>query len=193
MIRTVALGVICLAGLVAIAAAAKKPALPQHAEVVFPKVDGNKADRLPLIPRLDTPADVEKVDVESVTPAPVEALSEPAAPQKAASQPLPRIVARHWHDPHDRKFFGSTKQGAGKSKSPTNPSADRTTKRFADAKECRSEGLDCTTKTEPIATVRIVTTGHRAYASTSLQKPKAVDISASVAFGITDLNGTNSE
>jgi hypothetical protein len=54
VIRTVALGVVCLAGLGAIAAAAKKPSLPQPAEVVFPKVAGSKADRLPLIPRLGT-------------------------------------------------------------------------------------------------------------------------------------------
>ena len=48
MIRTVALGVVCLAGLGAIAAAAKKsPPLPP--EVVMPLVGGNKADRLPLI------------------------------------------------------------------------------------------------------------------------------------------------
>ena len=68
MIRTVALGVVCLAGLGAIAAAAKKPSLPQPAEIVFPKVAGSKADRLPLIPRLGTPTDVERVDVAYVPP-----------------------------------------------------------------------------------------------------------------------------
>ena len=61
MIRTVALGVACLAGLGAIAAAAKK--LPLPAEIVFPKVAGSKTDRLPLITRLDTPTDPERVDV----------------------------------------------------------------------------------------------------------------------------------
>lgn len=63
MIRTVALGVVCLAGLGAIAAAAKKPPLPQPAEIVFPKVAGIKADRLPLVIRRDTLTDAEKVDV----------------------------------------------------------------------------------------------------------------------------------
>jgi hypothetical protein len=140
VIRTVALGVACLAGLGAIAAAAKKPSLPQPAEIVFPKVAGSKADRLPLIPRLGTPTDVEKVDVAYVPS--VEAPSESATPQKAASPLLPRIVSRRWHDPHDRKFFEGTKQGARKSKPPTKSSADRLPKRVTDVKECRSDGLD---------------------------------------------------
>jgi hypothetical protein len=43
MISTVALGVICLAGLGAIAAAAiKSPPPPQRPEVVFPMVSGEK-------------------------------------------------------------------------------------------------------------------------------------------------------
>ncbi len=68
MIRTVALGVVCLAGLGAIAAAAKKSPPPQPAEVVFPVVAGNKADRLQLVIRQDTPTDAEKVDVVYVPP-----------------------------------------------------------------------------------------------------------------------------
>lgn len=140
MIRTVALGVVCLAGLGAIAAAAKKSTSPQPAEVVFPKVAGSKADRLPLIARLDTPTEAEKADVVYV--APVEAPSEPAAPQKAASPPLPRIASRHWHDPRDRKFFEATKRNASKSKPPTKNSADRAPKRDTAVKECRSDGLD---------------------------------------------------
>ncbi|MEH2611754.1 hypothetical protein [Bradyrhizobium sp. AZCC 1693] len=138
MIRTVALGVVCLAGLGAIAAAAKKPPLPLPAEIVFPKVAGSKTDRLPLITRLDTPTDPERVDVAYVPP--VEAPSEPAAPQKAASKPLPRIVSRHWHDPHDRKLYEASKQKAGKSKPKS--SAERAPKRVADVKECRSDGFD---------------------------------------------------
>jgi hypothetical protein len=132
VIRTAALGVVCLAGLGAIAAAAKKPSLPQPAKIVFPKVAGSKADRLPLILRLGTPTDVERVDVAYVPP--VGASSESAAPQKAASPPLPRIVSRHRHDPHDRKFFEAAKQRASKSK----PTADRVPKRVAAVKECRS-------------------------------------------------------
>jgi hypothetical protein len=140
VIRTVALGVVYLAGLGAIAAAAKRPPLPQPAELVFPIVAGSKADRLPLIARLDTPADAAKVDVAYVSP--VEAPSDPATPQKAASPPLPRIVSRHWHDPHDRKVFVATKQKASASRSPTKNSADRAPRQATAAKECRSDGLD---------------------------------------------------
>jgi hypothetical protein len=140
VIRTVALGVVCLAGLCAIAAAAMKPPLPQPAEVVFPKVAGSKADRLPLVARPDTLTGTEKAEVAYVPP--VEAPSEPAAPQKAASPPPPRIVSRHWHAPHDRKFFETTKQSASKSKPPTKNSVDRAPRQASAAKECRSDGLD---------------------------------------------------
>jgi hypothetical protein len=134
--------VVCLAGLGAIAAVAKKPSLPQQAEILFPKVAGNKADRLPLISRLDTPADVERVDVVHVPPVEDVAPSSQSAPQKAASPPSPRIISRRWHDPHDRKFSEGTKQGTSKSKPPTKSSADWLPKRVTDVKECRSDGLD---------------------------------------------------
>ena len=67
MIRTVALGFICLAGLGAIAAAAMKstPPLP---EVVMPVVSGNKSDRLPLTINEDKPTDAGKVDVVYIQP-----------------------------------------------------------------------------------------------------------------------------
>jgi hypothetical protein len=138
VIRTVALGVVCLAGLGAIAAAARKPTLLQQAEIVFPIVAGSKADRLPLMPRLDSPADVERVDVAYVPP--VEAPSELPVPQKVASPPLPRIASRHWHD--HRKFSEATKRRASASRSPTKDSVDRATKQASATKECRSDGLD---------------------------------------------------
>ena len=62
MIRTVALGFICLAGLGAIAAAAKK-STPPPLEVVMPVVSGNKTDRLPLTIKEAKPTDAEKVEV----------------------------------------------------------------------------------------------------------------------------------
>ena len=142
MIRTVALGVVCLAGLGAIAAAAKKSPPPQPAEVVFPVVAGNKADRLQLVIRRDTLTDAEKVNVVYVPPVEDLAPSTPSASQKAPSPPPPRLVSRHWHDPHDRKFFEASKQKASESKQPTKYSADRVPKRVADVKECRSDGLD---------------------------------------------------
>lgn len=141
MIRTVALGVVCVTGLGAIAAAAKKSPPPQPAEFVFPVVAGNKADRLQLVIRRNTPTDAEKVDVVYVPP--IDDLAPPnqSAPHKAASPPPPRLVSRHWHDPHDLKFFEATKQKASRSKPPTS-SADRPPKQVSDVKECRSDGLD---------------------------------------------------
>jgi hypothetical protein len=141
VIRTVALGIVCLAGLGALAAAAKRPPL-QPTEVVFPIVAGSKADRLPLIPRLGTSNGVERVDVAYVPPVEDVVPVEPVSAAKGSKSTAPRIVSRRWHDPHDRKFFEGTKQGASNSKPPTKGSADRVPRRIADVKECRSDGLD---------------------------------------------------
>ena len=139
MIRTVALGVVCLAGLGAIAAAAKKTAPPQPAEVVFPIVAGKKADRLQLIIRRDTPTDAERVDVVYVPPV-LEDLA-PSVPQEPTNPPPRRLVSRHWHDPHDLKF-GAIKPKASSAKQPKKSSVDRAPKQVSDARECRSDGLD---------------------------------------------------
>jgi hypothetical protein len=141
VIRTVALGVVRLAGLGAIAAAAKKPP-PQPAEVVFPMVAGNKADRLPLIPRGESQTEIEKVDVVYVPPVENVTPSSQSAPQKAADPPPPRIISRRWHDPHDLKFF-ERKQKANSSKPPKKDYTDRApTPKQVSVKECRSDGLD---------------------------------------------------
>jgi len=140
VIRTVALGIVCLVALGAIAAAAKKLTLPQSAEVVFPVVAGDKADRLPWMTRGDTLTDAEKVAIAYV--APVENLAPPTAPQKAASPPPPRIVSRHWHDPRDLKFFEAKKQKAGSSRPARKDVAERASKQASNVKPCRSDGLD---------------------------------------------------
>jgi hypothetical protein len=62
VIRTVALGVVCLAGLGVIAAAKKLPT-PQLTQIHCPKIAGSKADRLLLRASLDTAIDAEKGDV----------------------------------------------------------------------------------------------------------------------------------
>jgi hypothetical protein len=142
VIRTVALGMVCLAGLGALAAAAKRPPRLEPAEVVFPIVAGSKADRLPLLPHLGKSIGVARVDVAYVPPvedvAPLEAISA----AKGSESTAPHIVSRRWHDPHDRNFLEGTKQGGSKSKLPTKSSANRGPKRAADVKDCRSDGLD---------------------------------------------------
>ena len=112
-----------------------KPPLPQRAEVVFPIVAGGKADRLPLLPRLDRPAEIERVDVVYLPP--VDATSGPAAAKKAASQA--RIGSRHWHAPR-WEFFEAAKQRASQSKPKS--TADRAPNRVADARDCRFRGLN---------------------------------------------------
>jgi len=100
VIRTVALGFICLAGLGAIAAAAKKstPPLP---EVVMPVVSGNKTDRLPLTIKEVKPTDAEKVDVVYVQPS-EEGQASPPPPVSEEPAPTrhPDVDSRHWHDRH---------------------------------------------------------------------------------------------
>jgi len=80
VIRTVALGIVSLVALGAIAAAAKKLTLPQSAEVAFPVVAGDKADRLPRMTRADTLTDAEKVQIAYV--APVEVPGSSVSPAK---------------------------------------------------------------------------------------------------------------
>ena len=141
MIRTVALGVVCLAGLGAIAAAAKKspPPLP---EVVMPVVAGNKADRLPLIINQDTPIEAEKVDVVHVPPSEQsQAGLPPPTPKEVASPQHRVIIPRHWHDPHGLKAKVA-KQRESSTKQANKRSADQPPKEVSGVKECRrSDGL----------------------------------------------------
>ena len=140
MIRTVALGVACLAGLGAIAAAAIKS--PPPPEVVMPVVAGNKADRLPLIINQYKLADVEKVDVVYVPPSEQGQAGLPLpASQERASPPHHVIAPRHWHDPHDVKDKAA-KQGTSSTKQAKKRPADQPPERVSEVKQCRSDGLD---------------------------------------------------
>ena len=139
MIRTVALGVICLAGLGAIAAAAKKSTPPSpFTEVVFPVVAGNKSDRLPIKTKQDTLTDTDKVDVVYVPPTGQDRMPQPT-PQEAAGPPSLDIIPRHWHDPHNRRAKAA-KQRTSMKPSKKN-SADSPPKQVNAVKECRSDGL----------------------------------------------------
>jgi hypothetical protein len=141
VIRTVALGVACLAGLGAIAAAAIKSP-PPPPEVVMPVVAGNKADRLPLIINRDTPTDAEKADVVYVPPSEQgQAGLFPPASQERASPPHHVIAPRHWHDPHDPKAKAA-KQETSSRKQAKKRSADQPPQQVGEVKQCRSDGLD---------------------------------------------------
>jgi len=141
MIRTVALGFICLAGVGAIAAAAKK-STPPPLEVVMPVVSGNKADRLPLTIKEDKPTDAEKVDVVYVQPgqegqaSPPSRLSEEPAPARQ-----PDINSRHVYDRHQVKAK-TERRTAGSARQTKTQSVDPSRAQISELKECRSDGLD---------------------------------------------------
>jgi hypothetical protein len=142
VIRAVALGVLCLAGLGAIAAAAKKSAPPPAPEVVMPVVAGNKADRLPLVINQDPPTAAEKVDVVYVQPSEQgRADLPPPAPKQAVIPPRRGIIPRHWHDPHDLKPK-ATSNRANITKPSKKDAADQPPKQASEVKRCRSDGLD---------------------------------------------------
>ena len=141
MIRTVALGFICLTGLGAIAAAAMKTT-PPPPQVVMPVVSGNKADRLPLTINEDKPTDAEKVDVVYVQPSqegqasPPSRISEEPAPTRH-----PDINSRHWQDRHHVKAKTERRTASSTTLAKTR-SVDPSPAQISELKECRSDGLD---------------------------------------------------
>jgi len=142
VIRAVALGVVCLAGLGVIAAAAKKSTPPPAPEVVMPVVAGNKADRLPLVINQDTPTAAERVDVVHVQPSEQgQADLPPPAPKQAAIPPHRDIAPRHWHEPHDLKARAANNR-ANITKQSKRDAADKPPKQVSEVKQCRSDGLD---------------------------------------------------
>jgi hypothetical protein len=142
VIRAVALGMVCVAGLGAIAAAAKKSAPPPAPEIVMPVVAGNKADRLPLVVNQDTLTAAEKVDVVYVQPSEQgQADLPPPAPKQAAIPPQRGIISRHWHDPHDLNGKAASNR-AGIKKQSKKDAADKPPNQASDVKRCRSDGLD---------------------------------------------------
>jgi hypothetical protein len=140
--RTVALAVVCLAGLGAIAAAAKKSTPPPAPEIVMPVVAGNKADRLALIINQDTPSDAEKVDAVYVPPSGQDQVTLPeSASQEPASPPHRDITPRHRHDPNGPKAKAAKQRGSS-TKQAKKRSADQPPKQVSGVKECRrSDGL----------------------------------------------------
>ena len=137
MIRTVALGFICLAGVGAIAAAATKSTPPPLLEVVMPVVAGNKTDRLPPTTNQDKPTDAEKVDVVYVQPS-QEGQASP--PSRISEEPAP---TRH-PDTNGRHHVKAMteKQRVGSTKQTKTRSVDPSPAQISELKECRSDGLD---------------------------------------------------
>jgi len=144
VIRTVALGMVCLAGLGAIAVAAKKSTPPPRPEVVVPAVSNNKADRLPTIisqtetqPDAERAATTEKMDVAYVASADQNAPNpRPAATQDSASARDHDIAPRHRHERHHVR--ARTRRAIARQK--VRP-ADPPPAQVSELKECRTDGL----------------------------------------------------
>lgn len=154
VIRTVALGMVCLAGLGAIAVAAKKLTPPPRPEVVVPAVSNNKADRLPtIISQTDTQPDAEraataenaeKVDVAYVpsvdqnAPNPRPTAARLAASQDSAPARDPDIAPRHRHERHHVRARTERRRSIARQKMPP---ADPPPAQVSELKECRTDGL----------------------------------------------------
>jgi hypothetical protein len=155
MIRTIALTLICLAGLGAIAGAAIRstPPLP---ETPGPVIAGNKADRLPLVVNADPLKVAEKIytayaqpvgEVQSSPPAETPPVATPAAsdpkpskvdaPRRAKAATASRQDVRRIKRvaPADR----SPKEVSASAAPPDSASPSNQTSAL---KECSSSGLD---------------------------------------------------
>jgi len=137
VIRAVVLGLICVAGVGAIAAATSKPAAVPIPPITYPVVAGSKADRLSLVSAQDVQPTVGNAELAFVPP------PEPSVPVQPQPKQLPKaktpdFIPRHWHDPHD------TRASAIKSKperSRSTPRNDLSTTKVAETQGCRMDGL----------------------------------------------------
>ena len=149
VIRTVALTLICLAGLGAIAGAAIRstPPLP---EPVRPIVAGNKVDRLPLVANEKVPKGAEKIDTAYVQPADEVQSSPPAETPPLATPAPPDSRALKVDEAHSAKATKTHKIRQSANRSRRMVSADPSPKQVSAPppdqpsvlKECSSSGLD---------------------------------------------------
>jgi hypothetical protein len=133
VIKVVVLGLVCVGGIGAIAAAASKSAPAPTPSIAYPVVAGNKADRLSLVSMQDVQPTVEKVALAFTTP------SEPptSPPKEVAKAKAPQFIARHWHDPNDTRVSARNPKSEPSRSTSRNGSATK----LADAQECRVDGL----------------------------------------------------
>jgi len=136
VIKVVVLGLVCVGGVGAIAAATSKSAPVPTPSVVYPAVAGNKADRLSLVTIQDIQPAVEKVALASMTPAEPPASPQPQ-PKEAAKASAPGFIPRHWHDPND------TQASAKKPRSEPSRSISRngSATKLAETQDCRADGV----------------------------------------------------
>lgn len=136
VIKVIGLGLICVAGVGAIAAATSQPAAVPIPSVVYPAVAGNKSDRLSLVSIQDIQPTVDQVALVNTPP------STPPAPtqrpqKEVAKAKAPDFIPRHWHDPADTR--ASVKKL--KPEPPRDASRKGTSTKVAASQDCRTDGL----------------------------------------------------
>jgi hypothetical protein len=136
VIKVIVVGLVCVGGAGAIAAATSKSASVPTPSVVYPTAAGTKADRLSLVSIQDVQPTVEKVALESMPPSDPPA-SPQVRPKEVARANAPGFIPRHWHDPND------TRASAKKPRSEPSRSTSRngSATKLAETQDCRADGV----------------------------------------------------
>ncbi len=143
MIRTVALGVLFLAGAGAIGPIARDKTLKPSSQREFPVAVGTRADRLPITIRSASVSDVPNAEEShpSVPEHPPQAQVQATA-AKPKDEAVPAIASRYWHDPTDLKSKKMNQPTASRSTSQLSKrAAGANARQVVEAKDCRSDGL----------------------------------------------------
>ena len=136
MIRIVAVGVICLAGVGVVTPLGRngESAIVVDMALTYPVVTGNKSDRLPSYKEASAPDPVLEVDMPAATPA-----VAPSPSESKADRTQPEIVRRHWHDPADSKYKIHKRIATDASRSQVRPI--ETPRQVSEVKDCSPDGL----------------------------------------------------
>jgi hypothetical protein len=146
MIRTVWLGVFLLLG-IAVLASFRFAVSPQQPVELSKAVALASADIEPSSVGMASAADTltkgDRLQIAYVAPATdvkptATAVAPVPAPMRPAA-PAPKIVSRHWHDPHDRKVTQAAKPKARDSRKST-PVGER--RPAVEASSCQPDALD---------------------------------------------------
>lgn len=154
----VLLGLVCVGGIGAIAAATSKSAPVPTPSVVYPTVAGAKADRLSLVSMQDIQPTVGKVALAYSPPSEPQSPAQPR-PKEVAKTKAPEFIPRHWHDPNDpraaaKELKSEPSRDTSRSGSPT---------KVAESRDCRTDGFGSlwfrlfNEQTQPAADVRSLT------------------------------------
>ena len=139
MMRSVAFGIVCLAGLCAIAAAATKSIPVPSPELVFPVTAGIKSDRLPVSTTWET---LTNVDTAQIAYAPLSESGRPTVRPplvEIAYPPHPDLASRHRHDTHDLEATPRTRTNSMDRQKKRPP--DGSSGHISQTNDCHSDGL----------------------------------------------------